>query len=142
MPACAILMLDPNGRTAVTRDMELIRKIVLAIQAKRDARPEGIEIPDYDGAAVARHLEMMLEAGLIEGQAVDGMDMPFPFVAVKDLSWSGHDFASALANENVWGSIKKAFSPSDIAAMPLGLLKDLGLSLLSQWAKSKLGLPS
>ena len=45
MPACAILMLDPNGRTAVTRDMELIRKIVLAIQAKRDARPEGIEIP-------------------------------------------------------------------------------------------------
>jgi Hypothetical protein (DUF2513) len=135
-------MLDPNGRALMTRDMELIRRIVFVIQAKKDARPESIQIPDYDGAMVARHLEMMVDAGLIEGQTVDGTDMPFPIVAVKDLSWSGHDFASALANENVWGSIKKAFSPADIAAMPLGVLKDLGLSLLTQWAKGKLGLPS
>ncbi len=80
----------------MTRDMELIRKIILEIQARKDAKFDGLTIPSYDGAVVARHLELMLDAGLIEGQKMDGNDMPFPFVGVKDLTWAGHDLAGAL----------------------------------------------
>jgi len=138
----AIVMIDPKGRVAMTRDMELIRKIILEIQARKDAKFSSVEIPNYDGATVARHLELMLDAALIEGQKLDGHDVPFPFVVVKDLTWAGHDFAAALANENVWGRIKKTFSPADLAAMPLGVLKELGTSLLMQWAKGQLGLSS
>lgn len=124
----------------MTRDMELIRKIVVEIQSRKEAQYGPVTLSPYDEAVVARHLELMMDAGLIEAQKVLGSEMAYPFVVVKDLTWSGHDFASALANENVWGKIKKTFSPSDLAAMPLGVIKDVSVALLAQWAKAQLGL--
>lgn len=124
----------------MTRDMELIRKIITAIQARKDASPSALEIADADEATVARHLEMLLDAGLIEGTKSGRYDAPYLKITVKDLSWAGHDFASALGNESVWAQMKKTFSPADLATMPFGVLKDVGIALLTQWAKSRLGL--
>jgi len=139
MRACAIMTLDPKGIAVMTRDMELIRKVILEIQARKDAEFQPIEMEGYDHGTVIRHLELMSEAGLIVAHISRGYDQTV--IRVKDLTWAGHDFAAALANENVWGKIKKSFSPADLAAMPLGILKELGLGLLSQWAKGQLGLP-
>jgi Hypothetical protein (DUF2513) len=138
--SAAMVPLDRYTRAAMTRDIELIRKIVVEIQSRKDAKYGGLEIPSYDGGTVAHHLELMMDAGLIEAQKIDGNEMPYAFVVVKDLTWAGHDFASALANENVWGKIKKTFSPSELAAMPLSVLKELGVALVAQWAKDQLGL--
>jgi hypothetical protein len=124
----------------MTRDMELIRKIIIEIQSRKDAKYTSLEVPSCEPGTVARHLELMMDAGLIEAQKIEGQDLPYPFVAIKDLTWAGHDFASAIANENVWAKIKKTFSPSDLAAMPLAVMKDVGMALVSQWAKEKLSL--
>ncbi len=124
----------------MTRDMEVIRKIILEIQSRKDAEYHSVEIPNYDGVTVARHLELMMHAGLIEGQKSFGLGMPSPLVIVKDLTWEGHDLASALTNDNVWAQIKKKLSPAELATIPLSVIKDIGVALVGQLVKGQLGL--
>jgi Hypothetical protein (DUF2513) len=135
-----IIALDPHGRAAMTRDMELIRKIIAAIQSREDATYKPLEIPSYPEAVVARHLELMLNAGLIDALISDGVDAPYPWLSIKDLTWSGHDFASVLMNDTVWSQIKKKLTPTELSTIPLGVLKEIGVALIGQWAKNKLGL--
>ncbi len=122
------------------RDMELIRKIFAEIQSRDDVTLGRLEIPGVDEAIVARHLEMLLAEGLIEGEQFDPLGQLFPIITVKDLSWRGHDFAAALANDSVWAQIKKTFSMSELKTLPLAVFKEVSIGLLTQWAKSKAGL--
>jgi hypothetical protein len=138
--ATATIALDPYGKAIMTRDMELIRKIIAEIQSRKEAKLKPLDISSFPEAVVARHLEMMLDAGLIEGAKSDGVDAPFPTIYVKDLTWSGHDFAGAIMNDTIWAKLKKQLSPSELATIPLPLLKDLGVALLGQLLKDKLGL--
>jgi len=72
----------------MTRDMELIRKIFAEIQKRKDAELRGIEIPGVDEAILARHLEMLLDARLIDGVRSGPIGpSSLPKIAVKDLSW-------------------------------------------------------
>ena len=136
----ATIALDSHGKAIMTRDMELIRKIIAEIQSRKDAKLKPLEISSFPEAVVARHLEMMLAAGLIEGDKSDGVDAPFPTVYVKDLTWSGHDFAGAIMNDTIWAKLKKQLTPSELATMPLPLLKDIGIALLGQFLNDTLGL--
>ena len=124
----------------MTRDMELIRLILLEIQSRKDIAPKTIEISGYDDLVVARHLELLKQAGLIDGIQSTPISVPYSIIMVKDLTWTGHDFISALENETVWKKIKQTYSPSELATMPLAAIKTVGLGLLTEWAKSKIGL--
>jgi hypothetical protein len=135
-----MIALNPEGRALMTRDMELIRKIFIEIRKRKDARPSSLEIEGVDEAIVGRHLEMLLNSGLIEGQNPGIVERGFPVILVKDLSWEGHDFAAALLNDNVWSKLKKAFSVADLATLPLTVLKSVGADLLMQLAKAQVGL--
>ena len=135
-----IVDIDPTGWVAMTRDMELVRKIISAIQARKDASPQmGIEVEGYDPAIVMRHVEMLLNAGFIDGSQ-RGTAGGKPLIVVRDLSWQGHDFASAMENESVWETLKAKFSKAELASLPLIVLKTVGIELLTAWAKSKAGL--
>jgi hypothetical protein len=124
----------------MTRDMELIRKIFAEIQKRKEVRPKILEIPDVEEAILARHLEMLLSAGYIEGFRSAPLGPSLPIILVTDLSWDGHDFAAVLANDTVWAKLKKTFSASELETLPFGIIKDAGKGLLAQWVKSKLGL--
>jgi DNA-binding transcriptional ArsR family regulator len=65
-----IIALNPNGRAIMTRDMELIRKIFAEIKSWDDARLHSVDIPGVSDAVLQRHLEMLMEGGLIEAQPV------------------------------------------------------------------------
>jgi Hypothetical protein (DUF2513) len=135
-----ILDLDPTGWIAMTRDMELVRKIISAIQARKDASPQmGIEVEGYDPAIVMRHVEMLFNAGFIDGTQ-GGTAGGKPMIVVRDLSWSGHDFASAVENENVWGIIKQKLSPGELATLPLTIVKDAAVAILKSLVMTRLGL--
>jgi len=70
----------------MTRDNELIRQIMLAIKERKDATPRALEIDGFDRAIVARHLEMLLDVGLLEGEKLSSVNTPYPTILVKDLS--------------------------------------------------------
>jgi Hypothetical protein (DUF2513) len=121
----------------MTRDNELIRQIILAIKARKDATPQAIEIAGADKAMVARHLEMLLDVGLLEGEKLSLPNTPHPTILVKDLSWSGHDLAAVMENEAVWRQFQQKLSPPQLSQIPLPVLKNVGISLLTTWLKSQ-----
>ena len=124
----------------MTRDMELIRKIISAIQSRKDAAPEmGVSIEGYDPPIVMRHVEMLFNAGFIDGTP-RGTAGGKPLIEVRDLSWSGHDFAASIENESVWTKIKQKLTPAELSTVPLAIMKDLGTALLKSYLMGKLGL--
>jgi hypothetical protein len=87
---------------------------------------------------VARHLEMLLDVGLLEGEKLRAFNAaPYPMILVKDLTWSGHDLAAVMENETVWGQFKQRLSPSELVQIPLPVLKNVGIGLLTTWLKSQ-----
>jgi hypothetical protein len=132
-----IVALNPHSLSAMTRDNELIRQIILAIKARGDATPRPLEIDGADKIVVARHLEMLLDVGLLEGEKLGALNTPYPTILVKDLSWSGHDMAAVMENEAVWGQFQQKLSPSQLVQIPLPVLKNVGIGLLTTWLKSQ-----
>jgi hypothetical protein len=122
----------------MTRDNELVRQILLAVKARKDATPQALELDGADKAIVARHLEMLWDVGLLEGEKLGALpNTSYPTILVKDLTWSGHDLAAVMENEAIWGQFQKKLSPSQLAQIPLPVLKNVGISLLTTWLKSQ-----
>jgi hypothetical protein len=135
-----IVALNPHGKAIMTRNMELIRKIVLEVQARKDLKRRAIKIDGVDEPILARHVEMLFGAGLLEGTISDDIGRGYPTILVYDLSMDGHDFAAVIANESVWAKVKQSLSPSDLVTVPLRIIKDVGVGLLGEYVKQKVGL--
>jgi hypothetical protein len=131
---------DTWGRIDMHRDMELVRKIVRAVQAKNDLSAASIDVDGYEEWFIQRHLELLLNAGMIEGVISKPLGVSHPLVMVRDLTNAGHDFAAALQNDTVWAHIKSKFTGAELAGLPLALVKELGVKAVSAWALGKLGL--
>jgi hypothetical protein len=117
------------------RDMELVRRILVEIQSRKDLRQMSVAIDGVDKVILKGHIEMLFEAGMIRGSMVNSE------VFVSDLSWSGHDFVMVMEDKSVWNKITQSFTTAELARIPLSVLRDVGIALLKEWAKKKLGLP-
>lgn len=91
----------------MVRDMELVRKIMLNIQAG-DFRG-GVE--GYDDDTVNCHKALLAEKGLIEAKphypssGRTPPDIP-DLVMIKRMTWEGHDFIDAIASDTKWEKVK------------------------------------
>lgn len=135
---------SPSARLHMTRDMELIRKILLAVKAKNDCELRSIEIEgEPDKIKLMRHMEMLVDLKILEGTAHyssrDNSRVP-DVVRIKDMFWEGHDLLAAMENEAVWAKIKNALAPAQLAALPLETIKSAGLGLLKKLVFEQLGL--
>lgn len=119
------------------RDMELIRKLVLALDdAPTGYAPRKLNIEGYTPDQISYHAFLLLDAGLAEGSRVQHMGSSGPQAMLRNLTWAGHEFADAARDETRW---KKA----------LGIVQEKGgsvtLSVLTELLKSlmkgALGLP-
>jgi hypothetical protein len=124
----------------MTRDMELIRKIISEIQSRNDPQMRMLEIDGYDANVVGRHVEMLIEAGYVAG-TVQNLSMGTQLVPfVTDLTWDGHDLAAAIQNEGIWAKIKQSLSPAELATAPLSIIKDIAVRMLKAYLMQKAGL--
>lgn len=131
---------DCLGAKRVRRDMDVVREILLHVEAREDLRAQEIVIEGRDPLVVGRHIEMLHQEGLLDGAPFRSSSQPnYARILARDLSWEGHDLLAAMKNDTVWGQIKKTFSPSDLASMPLKVIKDVGVEALKQWALGKIG---
>lgn len=119
------------------RDMELIRKLVLAIEdaptgyAPDDLAPEG-----YTPEQIGYHAHLMIQAGLATGSDVTHMGSSSPQAILTSLTWAGHEFAEAARDEARW---KKAMGivQEKSGSVTLSVLTQLLAALM----KDALGLP-
>jgi len=115
------------------RDMDLVRKIVLATADL----PAGESLEGMDGvddATFAMHAQWMQEAGLIEAAIASFMGGESLATVIR-LTWDGCEFADAVASDTLWAKAKATvIKPS--ASFTFGVLRD--------WLKSEIqqGFPS
>jgi len=88
------------------RDIELVRSILLDVEAAEPGKP--IFGFAYDGkseAEVMEHVAILVDAGYLDGSIItDGMNQPSRCVIHK-LTWSGHEFLGNAKNDAVWRKV-------------------------------------
>lgn len=119
------------------RDMDLIRDLLLAIEAS--PKPELPEPPELDGRSadvVMYHVRMLREAGLID--ALDTSDMGGEFYQELSLNWHGHEFLDDIRDPEIWSKTKAG--ALRVGSWSLGVLAELAKGALIAKAQS-LGIP-
>ena len=86
------------------RDMDLIRKIALAVEDLPHHRKldklDGVDPDDF-----SLHAEWMAEAGLIKA-TIQPMQSGRVLVFIHRLTWDGCEFASSVRSDTVWKKAK------------------------------------
>ena len=111
------------------RDMDLIRDLLLEIEAKHDGSGRAVKIStdDRSQAEVTEHLFMINEAGLIE--AKDASHLQGRNILVLRMTWAGHEFLDGIRDPKVWAETKEgvkkigSFSLDIVSAIAKGILK-------------------
>jgi len=85
----------------MTRDFDLIREILFQVEKSPSGEP--LQFLSFkhkiDDAVVGEHLQLMIEADLIDGEVLSLRPVSF---VIKRLTWTGQDFVSNARNDTVW----------------------------------------
>ena len=114
------------------RDMDLCRRILLAVEADSDNSPK--EFPfasEYDTFTINGHVRLLEDADLIDVSHPGNM-VPW---RIDGLTWAGHDFLDAARDEGRWTSAKDRLGDA-WSTVSFTLLKEL----LDDFARKALGL--
>lgn len=106
------------------RDMDLVRKIMLAVEAsERPLDSALIRIAGYSGETITEHMRLLNEAGLIEGISAYSVEHRLKWIELR-LTWNGHDFLDAARNEHIWTETVTEVRKKS-GAVPFEVLKGL-----------------
>lgn len=116
------------------RDMDLIRKIVLATADL----PYGKTLNQLEGVSAEEfvtHVVWLAEAGLVEAKAQAGSGSFAKYAIVQRLTWSGCEFADAIRDDTLWAKAK---------AVMLKPTMSFTFEVLRDWLKAEIaqGLPA
>lgn len=115
------------------RNMDLIRLLLMRSEGD-EAAQEACE--KYSFEERGYHVQLMLDAGLVEGETIRGADGEFAGAAVSRLTWAGHDFLETMRDDTLWRKAKEhVLKPG----------ASWSFDILKEWAKheikEKLGIP-
>jgi hypothetical protein len=118
------------------RDLELIRKMVLAIEDAPSGWAPDLKVEGYSDAQVGYHAYLLIDAGLAKGEDASTMGSEAPEGFISCLTWAGHEFADAARDETRW---KKAMGvvQEKGGTVTIGVLTQLLVALM----KGALGIP-
>ncbi len=118
------------------RDLELIRKILLAIEDAPSGWASDFKFDEYTDSQVSYHAYLLIDAGLAKGSDVSVMGSEGPEGMISNLTWAGHEFAEAARDETRWKKATGLVTEKG-GAVTLDVMKELLVSLM----KTTLGLP-
>lgn len=104
------------------RDMDLIRRIVLAVRSNPVPGEPVRRFDDVDAAVFGEHVQLLVEAGLVDA-AVQSSQHRVTVALVWRLTWAGQDFAQAIVDDTIWRKAKnQVIKPA--ASWTFGILLD------------------
>ncbi len=111
------------------RDLDLIRKMLLAIEDSPSGWAPDIKIDGYSDVQIGYHAHLMIGAGLARGSDASTMGSQAPKGMITSLTWEGHEFAEAARDERRW---KKAMGivAEKSGNITLDVMKQLLVSLM------------
>jgi len=91
------------------RDMDLVRMILLASRDKSDPKPLRCYRPDgFDEETIGYNIHLCIQAGLLDGVRIpSGQSGSFKYYGIGNLTWDGHEFIDAAANDTLWRRAKQ-----------------------------------
>ena len=121
----------------MARDMDLVRQILMQASKADDSlaprRP--VAVDGVEEHVIARHVEMMHEAGLIVAQVARYEGYGAMRAIVERVTWEGHDFLDAARDQDVWNKAKQQIVIKG-GAFTFSVLK----SLLQHEIRQRLGI--
>ena len=122
------------------RDMDLIRELLLQIEEFDQGLGGDVEIKagESEARVVAEHLRLLLEAGLIEGNAVPDDEYAFDHILPTRLTWSGHDFLDSVRDPEIWKKTKEGAISAK--GFTLDLLQDLAKGFIKKQIEERTGI--
>jgi hypothetical protein len=115
------------------RNMDLIRLLLLRSEGDEAAR---VACEQFSLEERGYHVQLLIDAKLIEGEAIRGPEGHFIGAVVARLTWAGHDFLESVRDDTLWAKAKKYVLKPGVS---------WSFDLLKEWAKHeaklKLGMP-
>jgi hypothetical protein len=91
----------------MTRDMDLVREILLAVERHPHGfAPDNLNIDGYNDDQIAYHAYIMGQAGLIEVADSTNLGSSGPEALIKNMTWEGHEFLDAAREPKRWAEAK------------------------------------
>lgn len=111
------------------RDMELIRRILLAVENDELSSTNYHErvLPGVPEDVYFSHVRLLDEAGLLKaiGMKGDNYALYYP----DRLTWEGHEFLDSIRNETVWAKVKHRLG-EQLSSVPIPVIAQLGVDVL------------
>lgn len=119
------------------RDMDLARKILLAIEDAPYQGKAGFSVPQVDGYTseeIDYNVLQLKDAGFIEAHSKTRIDRTV-VLTIERLTWGGHEFLDAARDQKTWNQAKSVISEKG-GSLTFDVLK----AVLSQLARQAVGL--
>src|SRR5262245_44961623 len=119
------------------RNLDTVRKVLDLAEAQPAGQPLKGFSGGFDNTAVevVEHIKLMIDAGLIEGEAYPNTTRSGGgLFIVANLTWKGHDFLDAARSDTVWNATKGRLAKA--GAWTFSLV----LEVLKEEAKRQIGL--
>lgn len=115
------------------RDMELIRLLLLRSEGDQKAAKE---CEKFSIEERAYHVQLLVDAGLVEAVVRRGPNDEFTGAVVSRLTWEGHEFLQSVRDDKLWNRAKVQLMKSG-ASWTFEILK----AWATQEIKQKMGIP-
>lgn len=113
------------------RDMELCRKILLAIEEQYvDTALYGLEVEGYSMQQVAYHCKILHDARLISDYKGHFASNELLDFGVGCLTWEGHEFLDKIREDTVWNKTKDVITQKGLP-MVLDVVKEISQSIVA-----------
>jgi hypothetical protein len=114
------------------RDLDLIRKIVLAVEASPTGFAQGApNVEGYSDDQIGYHSYLLIDGGFAKGPETTTLSSTGPSARIMHLTSKGHDFAESARDEARWkkatGIVKEKVGDATIDIIKdvlTGLLRD------------------
>lgn len=119
------------------RDLDLIRKMILAIEDDPAGwAPQDLSFEGFTAPQVGYHAYLLIDACLARGEVAMTIGSTGPRGVITSLTWRGHEFASAARDDTRW---KKAMGI--VAEKGGNITLDILTQLLGNLMRGAFGLP-
>ena len=87
------------------RDFDIIRLLLI----EKETEEQSEELKKYPEKEILYNAKLAIDAGLIEGEALEGGDCEIVSAVLIRLTWQGHDFLDASRDETIWKKAREKF---------------------------------
>ena len=88
------------------RDLDLVRQLMLQIEALPAAPPVQYRTSEIEDPVLLAHLEMLIEAGLVNGRISRSQGTRGDVISVSGLTWQGHEWIDMVRSQSLWNEVK------------------------------------